>query len=349
MLQCCRQLPVVSRLVSPAHQRQIVSTASLQVMLMAPQPEQPRIVAGLTLEVLQEMVPQLPLSTVMAVVDEWGTSEQALEVLLGTEDPSNKAPPAPDISPHLTHALPASVPPAALHPSTGWQPAAGVSSLDSMMRMLLPHETGGNAAVAEGLGLGTSGGAASSSPGDWAWTGCDAQLHAGEWQHNGSHPTTAGWACNPPAAGPKCRQWWTRWGEAGPVPPPKFQQAAPQANRASSQGALPTQVQPCAPQSNLQSDPFRIGRRPSQGYGSPSKRAKEQAPSADCWEQIVGACTAEPRPAPAASRAREVTPAAPSTTNSTYNSSYDTPGTCLMWVSLRLVPVMAGFVLPCLR
>ena len=283
------------------------------------------------------MVPQLPLSTVMAVVDEWGTSEQALEVLLGTEDPSNKAPPAPDISPHWADALPASAPPAALHPRTGWQPAAGASSFDSMMRMLLPHETGGNAAATEGLGQGTSGGAALSSPGYGAWTGCAAQPHAGEWQHSSSHPTTAGWACNPPAAGPKCRQWWTRWGEAGPLPPPNPQQAAPQADSAPPFGAMPTQVQPCAPQSNLQSKPFRVGRRPSPGYGSPSKRAKEQAPSAECWEQIMGACPTESRPAPAASRAREVTPAAPWTTNSTYNSSRETPGTCWVSVSLRLV------------
>ncbi len=88
-------------------------------MLVAPQPEQPCTIAGLTLEALQEMVPQLPLSTVMAVVDEWGTSEQALEVLLDIAGPSNKAPPAPDISPHWADALPASVPPAALHPWAG--------------------------------------------------------------------------------------------------------------------------------------------------------------------------------------------------------------------------------------
>lgn len=286
------------------------------------------------------MVPQLPLSTVMAVVDEWGTSEQALEVLLDIAGPSNKAPPAPDISPHWADALPASVPPAALHPSPGVQSAAGGSSLDSMMSLLLPHETGD----AGGLSQGSRGGAALLSPGDGPWTGCATRPHAGEWQHSSSHPTTAGWACNPPAAGPKCRQWWTRWGEAGPLPPPSFQQAAPQANCALSHGAMPTPVQPCAPQSNLHSEPFRVGRKPSQGYGGPSKRAKEQAPSADCWEQIVGACTTEPRPAPAASRAREATPAAPLTTNSTYNSSHGAPGTSLMWVYVWPIPVVPSLV-----
>ena len=245
---------------------------------------------------------------------------------------SNKAPPAPDISPHWADSLPVSLPPAAQHPSPGWQPAAGGSRLDSMMSMLLPHETGGGAAVAKGLGQGSSGAAASLSPADGAWTGCAAQPHAGEWQHSSSRPTTAGWACNPPAVGPKCRQWWTRWGEAGPLPPPNSQPAALQPNYAPSHGAMPTPAPPCALQPNLQSEPFKVGRRPSQGYGSPSKRAKEQAPSAEFWGQIMEACPTEPWPAPAASRAREVTPAALSTTNSTYNSSHEIPGTCLIWV-----------------
>ena len=191
-------------------------------MLLAPHTSQPPCMEGLSLDFLQEMVPMISLSTIEEVVGVHGLTERAMEELLTMADPVHAAPPDPDISPHMPSAAPAP------HRQSARRPAAThLSSSDSMLSMLLPAETEGAAAAARaafqpGRGV-LAAPEALWSDGDWAGCAARRPLQVGSppsasTTHNGGCPAGAGWACNPPAALPKSRQWWSRWTDEGLEP-----------------------------------------------------------------------------------------------------------------------------------